>query len=218
MVYKDMLRVAFGLDKPLNTLVFFETKKPNVDLSRNMVTAQMLKEKCEWLFFLDADVVPPLQVIPELTSANVPIISGLYWRRYEDMDPCIYHLSSQGIPVPFKETELAGVGRGVIEVDGCGAGCLLVHNSVFEKLKPYVEPFDIIDPLDPANKLKCWKFWEYIVKTDVNLSEDIVLSAKVKALGYRIYADLGLRCGHLCNYMIKDGRIQQTPLTTGHDV
>ena len=49
-IYKYMLRVAFGLKKLSNTVLLFETKKPNVDLSRNILTALALKDKCDWIF------------------------------------------------------------------------------------------------------------------------------------------------------------------------
>ena len=188
VVYKDMLKVAFGMEKLNNTLLLFETKKPNVDLSRNILTALALKEKCEWIFFLDSDVIPPLDVIPKLLLHNLPIISALYWRRYDHLEPCLYKLSEQGIPIPIDDKETK-YGNTLREVEACGAGCLLIHSSVFEKMMSSVEKFDIVEP-DTNKKLTCFKFWEHIVQNDVNLSEDIVLASRVKSLGYRIYADL----------------------------
>jgi hypothetical protein len=216
-VYKDMLRVAFGMQKLNNMLFLFETKKPNVDFSRNILTALALKEKCEWIFFLDSDVVPPLDIIPRLLAHNLPIVTGLYWRRYENLEPCIYKMPKEGVPSPFSDEELIQYGGSVMEVEGCGAGCMLIHMSVFEKLMPSVEKFEISEP-GTQQKLTCCKFWEYIVHSNVNLSEDIVLASRVKGLGYRIFADLSLRCGHLTNVMVKEGALKQTPLTTGRDI
>jgi len=216
-LYKDMLRVAFGLQKPASTLFLFETKKPDVALSRNILAAQALREKAEWIFYLDMDVVPPLNVISRLLLHNLPIVSGLYWRRYEDLLPCVYRVNEKGIPEPYKNEEIALMGSMLLEVEAVGAGCLLIHSSVFEKLKPTVEQFDL---LDPATKevLTCWKFFEYIVHSNVNLSEDIVLASRVNGLGYKIFCDLGLKCGHLTSVMVKDGIFKQTPLTTGQEV
>jgi len=213
VVYKDMLRVAFGLQKPSNTLFLFETKKPDVALSRNILAAQAIRDKCEWIFYLDMDVIPPLNVVPRLLQYNLPVVSGLYWRRYDTLDPCIYRLKD-GIPVTYTAEELAPYGAGLIEVEASGAGCLLIHSSVFEKLKPAVEEFDLLDPITKA-KLLCWKFWEYIVHSNVNLSEDIVMASRIKGLGYKIHCDLSIRCGHLTNVMVKEGGFKQTPLTTG---
>jgi len=216
-VYKDMLRVAFGLERPPSALFLFETKKPNVDFSRNILTAQALREKAEWLFFLDSDVVPPLNVIPRLFAHDLPIISGLYWRRYENLQPCVYKMSQEGLPIAYTDEELALYGASIIEVEASGAGCLLIHNSVFEKLKPTVEQFDLLDP-STKQTMTCWKFWEYIVHSNVNLSEDIVLASRVKSLGYKIHCDLATRCGHLTNVIVKEGKFKETPLTTGRDV
>lgn len=216
MVYKDMLRVAFGMQKLNNTLFLFETKKPNVDLSRNILTALALKDKCEWIFFLDTDIIPPLDVIPRLITHNLPIVTGLYWRRYDKLEPCIYKMPAAGVPVPFDNSELQH-GNLLIEVEACGAGCMLIHSSVFEKMIPTVEEFDISEPVT-GKKLTCHKWWEYIVHSNVNLSEDIVLASRVKGLGYKIYADISLRCGHLTNVMVKEGKLEQTPLVTGAEL
>ena len=216
-IYKDMLRVAFGLQKPVNTLFLFETKKPDVALSRNILAAQALKEKTEWIYYLDCDVVPPLNVIPRLMMHNLPIVSGLYSRRYEGLEPCIYRMSEEGLPVPYSNEDLVQYGSSILEVEASGAGCLLIHSSVFEKLKPTVEQFDLTDPVTKET-LKCWKFWEYIVHSNVNLSEDIVLASRVKGLGFKIHCDLNIRCGHLTSVVVKDGQFRQTPLTMGREV
>lgn len=217
VVYKDMMRVAFAMLRVPKMMFYFETKKPDVALSRNIVAAQALKDKCEWIFYLDADVVPPATVIPDLLIHNLPIVTGLYWRRYEGLEPCIYRLGKEGIPVPYKQEEIACAGTQLIEIAGCGAGCLLIHSSVFEKLKSSVEKFDIQDPWS-KEQLTCWKFFEYIVQDKVNLSEDIVLASRVKGLGYSIFVDLSIHCGHLSNVIIKEGLMKQTPLATGQDV
>lgn len=219
-VYKDMLRVAFGMQKLNNTLFLFETKKPQVDLSRNILTALALKEKCEWIFFLDSDVIIPTDTVPRLLAHNLPIVSGLYWRRYEGLEPCLYKMNEVGIPSPFSTEEISmmyGRAGSLIEVEGCGAGCMLIHSSVFDKMMPTVEKFEISEP-GTDKKLLCHKFWEYIVHDHVNLSEDIVLASRVKGMGYKIYADLTLRCGHLTNVMVMDGVLKQTPLSTGKDL
>lgn len=218
MVYKDMLKVAFGMTKPPTAMVYFETKKPDVAFSRNILAALALKDQCEWIFYLDADVIPPYDVIIQLIKHNLPIVSAVYWRRYEEMEPCIYKVGDKGLPVPYTDEDLAAstYGSSLIEVQACGAGCLLIHKSVFEKLKSSVEQFDIID--STTKKLQCWKFWEYIIHTNVNLSEDIVLTSRVRGLGFKIFADLALRCGHLTTAMVKEGVFKQTPLTTGKEV
>lgn len=216
-LYKDMLRVAFGLEKPQNTLFLFETKKADVALSRNILAAQGLKEKAEWIFYLDSDIIPPLNVIPRLLAHNLPIISGLYWRRYENLQPCIYKLGEDGLPKSLTDDEVSMAGSQLMEVDGVGAGCLLMHSSVFEKLKPTVEQFDLQDPVT-KEVLTCSKFFEYLVHHNVNLSEDIVMSSRVRGLGYKVFCDLGIKCGHLTTVMVKDGRYRETPLTSGKEV
>lgn len=217
MVYKDMLRVAFGLSRPAATVFLFETKKPDVSLSRNILAAQAIREKAEWLFWLDMDVVPPLDVVARLLAHNLPVISGLYWRRYGQLEPCAYKMSPQGLPVPYSTEELALFGSQILPVEAVGMGCCLMHSSVLNKMKSTVEEFELIDP-DSNTSMICWKFFESIIKTNVNLSEDVVFCSRAKGLGYQIFVDLSLRCGHLVNVMVKEGIFKQTPLVLGKDV
>mgnify|MGYP001559767756 FL=1 len=62
----------------------------------------------------------------------------------------------------------------LIEVDGVGAGCLLVHRRVFEAIeKPYFQ----CNPGTP-------------------IGEDFYFCRKAQAAGFKIYVDPGILCGH----------------------
>jgi hypothetical protein len=219
MIYKDMLKAALALWREPGTLFLFETRKYDVALSRNIIAAQALKEGVDWLLFWDADIVPPANTIPRLLSHNVPMVSALYWRRHPNMEPCAYKLGPEGIPVPYTDEELGRSIDQLLEVEAVGMGCCLIHVPlILEKLKPYCEEFTLTDP-ESRQTLRCWRFFESIVKTNVTLSEDIVFCSKVRRLlNGKIFLDVGLQCGHLTSAMVKYGRMNWTPLTLGREV
>ncbi|MEM2904997.1 MAG: hypothetical protein QW587_04580 [Candidatus Bathyarchaeia archaeon] len=174
-----------------------------------------LKEGCEWLFFLDSDVVPGNDVVFRLMSHNIPLVSGLYWRRHPNLEPCMYKLSPEGIPVTFQPHE---VGQGILqEAEAAGAGCLLINKIVLEKMAPTVESFELLNA-ETKETMVVHKFFEYIIKDKVTLSEDVVFFSRAKNLGFKLMVDTGVRCGHLSTAMVKEGRFNYTPLTLGYEI
>ena len=88
----------------------------------------------EWLFFLDSDVFMPKMGLIELLDIAIrnklDIVSGVYFNRAPPYPPVAYKRKSKFKyePISFlPNTEL-------IEVDGVGAGCLLIRTEIFKKL------------------------------------------------------------------------------------
>lgn len=218
-VYRDMLKVAFSMWKEPGFIFLFEGNKPAVDISRNIIASTALKEGAEWCFFLDDDVVARPDVIQRLKRHNLPIISGLYWRRHPDGTwPEVFRVDKSGIPKPMKDEDLRLMtgGGGPIECDAVGAGMLLIHRSVLEKMAPTVPKWMITNP-DTDEELIVYEFFKLIMQDKVMLSEDVVFCSRAKGLGFKIYCDLGCRAGHLYTGMIKYGERLFTDLNVGRD-
>lgn len=135
----------------------------------------------QWLFFLDSDVVPPNDAVLRLLSRNLPIVSGMYSRRSPP----------HGVPVMIRE----GVGwinsfprNSLVEADLVGAGCLLIHRHVLEK----VPPQDRVHP---------WFWWrvddQEAHKKGMGMSEDFTWCKHVRQHGYKIYVDTSIKCRHV---------------------
>jgi len=148
----------------------------------------------DWLFYADNDHIFPPETIIRLLSHNVPIVSGLYFKRGDNFDPQVWTwdhfdeveknnhytpmIGAVGEYLKRHRDELTD-GRIVkclaqpelIECDAVGGGCLLVRREVFEKMdKPY--------------------FGNHV-------AEDLEFSRRVKEAGFKIYADLSVMVGHL---------------------
>jgi hypothetical protein len=145
-----------------------------VDTARNSIVDDFLKTNAEWLFFLDTDLHVPPDVIGRLMQRRLPIISGLYHTRIPPLVPCVWKVTEQGRQqIPFKVGEL-------IEVEACGAGCLLIHRSVFDRIdKPY---FD-------------WTLGRIPEKIR-GMSEDFIFFEKCRRAGYKILVDTGIIAVH----------------------
>ncbi len=183
-----------SLIKPKGTKLSKVTNLP-IDIARNQLVKQLERE---WLFMFDADESLPPQALIRLLSWNLPIVSGIVFLanidrpapaiyKYEHKKQGRYYYSSKITEVENYLTghkEEQGKELGVvlsttkdelIECDAVGTGCLLVHRSVFEAIKP---PYFV---LNSGGRVS---------------GEDFSFCRKVKRAGFKIYADPGVLCGH----------------------
>ena len=154
------------------------------DHARNQACQMLLGSPCQWLFFLDSDVVPPPDAVLRLMSHNLPLVTGIYCRR------------SPPISVPVM---MRPVGQwlnvvphtGLHEVDVCGAGCLLIHRSVIERLPP-----------QRPGSGKTWFDWRVdchgLLPPGECLSEDFTFNIWCrKTLGIKTMCDSSIQCSHI---------------------
>lgn len=152
------------------------------DHCRNTAVQNFLQSPYEWLFSLDSDVLAPPDAILRLLSHGQPIISGLYSRRSPP----------HGVPVMIRNGQwVTSYSPGsVIEVDMVGAGCLLVHRSVFEK----------VPPQRPGKPFYDWRVdlkGTGVVPEETCLSEDFSWNIHCRRHGYKILVDTGCVCKHI---------------------
>jgi len=190
---KDNIFYSFiGLKKPLGTKL---TKIRDVDvgLARNEIVRCLERD---WLFFMDSDQTFHPETLNRLLSWNLPIVSGVYFKSPGNPIPHIYkyvyqndtHLYvSKAVEIAaylerYKEelskapaaTILPARREDLIECDGVGGGCLLIHRRVFEAIG------------DP---------W-FVCAKDLHMGEDFDFCRKAQEKGFKIYADPGVLCGH----------------------
>ena len=130
-------------------------------IARNGLAKQFMDNtKCEYLLFLDSDTVPPVQFdfITRLMGHGKDVVSGWYNVKKTQM-PTVYMFDhwDEEAKTPFwkqfdavPEDTTAPVCRcgkrhaqHIQKVDVTGAGCLLIHRSVFEKVsKPWFGHFE----------------------------------------------------------------------------
>jgi len=146
------------------------------DHARNSACENILKSTFTWLFFLDDDIVCPPDTVLRLMAHNKDIISGLYFRRSPPLAPVMMRLEGEkaNFITQFKTGD-------IVEADFVGAGCLLIHRRVIEKVQyPW---FDWrVDRRDLAGHKRC--------------SEDFAFCESARQAGFKIYVDTSIKCDH----------------------
>lgn len=133
--------------------------------ARNDCVRTFLESDASYLFFVDSDAVPPLNVIEQLLSHGFEkkIVSGLCHEMKLDLDG-----SLKRVPLILRQIE-GGEYRisdealtGLVEVDATGTICVMIHRAVFVKVE------------DP---------WFY------SRAEDFYFYKKAEEAGLKIYVD-----------------------------
>jgi len=98
--------------------------------NRNYLIQKFLESDCEWLFLLDADTVPPMNVLDMLKN-DKDVCCGLY---FVWMKGGLYPLAMK--KVGDKYNIIPDQDEPLVEVDASGGGCMLLKRKVIEALKP----------------------------------------------------------------------------------
>lgn len=150
------------------------------DHARNKCVEYLLGSSAQYLFFLDSDVIPPPDTIYRLLAHGQPIMSGMYCRRSPPA----------AVPVMMKNgTWITNFKPGsIVEADVVGAGCLLVHRSVFEKVPHQRQGHQ-------------WFDWRVNMQGHLPpqecMSEDFTWCNHVRKFGYKILVDTSVKCKHV---------------------
>lgn len=144
---------------------------------RNLLTAKFLQTGIEWMLMLDADICFPHDLFDRLLpSANeTTIATAIYfaWNRHKrDVRPTIYDADLRNI----SEWDT----HKTFEIGACGAGCMLIHRNVFEKIeKPWFEQ-----------------------APDGNYLEDVGFCINAGEAGIKIVCDPRIQIGHCKGFIV----------------
>ncbi len=137
---------------------------------RNRIVKDAISLGCEYLFFVDDDLVVPQDALQKLYALNLDIVGGWYPKKTpipESATMISVPGSASMQPVPHNTT-------GVIEVDwALTGGCTLIKMDVFKRI-PYP--------------------W-YL--TTAQGTEDTYFSARCREVGIKQYLDTSIKCGHV---------------------
>ena len=179
-----------ALEKPRPYSTIQMTGQP-VDKARNLIVKEFLKIGAEWLFFLDTDVIlgkPTIvngkedvtydkDALIRMLNRKLPIVTGVYYRRSDPPVPGIYKYYPDMQPAPGHRPIMEYPMDKLFPVDAVGAGCLLIHRMVFEKVP---RPWFLFGDVD-ANEF----------------SEDFYFNHKADKYNIRTICDPTVQCFHL---------------------
>lgn len=185
-----------GLKRPQDTIWdgpdHFIGRGASIAVNRNGSAERALAVDCTHVLYLDDDHIFPPHLLTQLLSHDKDIISGLYVSREAPFYPQIYKGEDDKRWVHNKL--LDPFMSGVIEVDCVGAGCLLVKAEVFRGME------------------KPW--WTLGQTIKDGWGDDVDFCRRARDAGFRVWCDLELPVGHICNMTVWPQRGESGDWTT----
>jgi len=147
----------------------------NIDQVRNLIAHWA--ERYDYLFSVDSDITFAPDTLTKLLSHDKDMVSGLYIQRNQFNILEIYKDNDRGgnVNIPYMSIK----DRGLVEVSGCGFGCVLVKSEVIRTIG--YPQFVYTSAIDHKN----------------TISEDIYFCRKARERGFKIYADTSILCEHI---------------------
>jgi FkbM family methyltransferase len=143
-----------------------------VDQIRNLI-ADWAVRGYDYLFAVDHDVTFPPDTLKKLLSHDKDVVSGVYRQRLPVQAIEIYDLDQRRMDI----SQL--IGRKLVQIGGCGFGCVLVKKEVMESVG--YPQFEYHVALDHRN----------------TISEDTDFCRKAMNKGFTLWCDPSILCGHI---------------------
>lgn len=148
-----------------------------LDNARNFGVKEFLQTDCDYLWWIDNDIVPPKETLHRLVQADKDVIGAVgFSTKYDEVGqwfvyPVTLRYNKDMRYVVFYD------GNGITEVDAIGGACVIVKRKVYEMIeRPYQ--------------------FHYHRDGTMSLTADFDFCQKVQKAGFKIYVDFGLQCSH----------------------
>ena len=157
---------------------------PRVATTRNNLVREFLLTDAEWFLGIDTDQYWHPEDLKRLIDAadivKRPIIGGLVFAdQGGQLFPTMYKLGDED----NFHVALSYPRDSIVEVDGTGAGFMMIHRRVIERMaQKFPEPHP-------------W-FQETVVNGS-DRGEDLTFCTLARELGYKIYVHTGVKVGHV---------------------
>lgn len=163
----------------------FSMAKP-LENNANWIVRKFLKSDCEYLLWVDDDIVPDALQLERLIDAEKDIVGASVLIMKPGLDgprPCVMKKRADG---KYEFMNMCVTDDKFLECDFIGFGCILIHRRVFEAMsKPYFKK-----SLDIDGKM--------------TTGTDLYFCEQVKKLGFKIYADNQKLCGQIVEVNLFD--------------
>lgn len=152
----------------------------NVDQVRNLIADWVVKGY-DYLFSVDSDIAFPTNTLKKLLAHDKDLVSGLYIQRKPGQHVLeIYESTPNGGVTQMPYAKLKG--RSLVEVAGCGFGCVLVKAEVMRAIGyPQFKYHSAIDH-------------------NQTVSEDVDFCSKARSKGFKLWADPSILCRHIGSF------------------
>ena len=197
-MHHAFVRSLLNLDKPAGTSVCI---KPNslVYDSRNLLAITAFENDFDYVMWIDSDMTFGQDTLNHLLEdiQNTPeaeMVTTLCVQRTMPTRPVIYDrigepdldengqlIKSTNIYFPYPKDQ-------IFPVEGCGFGCCITSVNLLRK---------VWDKFGPAFAPYNWA------------GEDVSFCYRVQKLGYKIFCDSRIKCGHIGTYIYTDKLLEE---------
>ena len=112
------------------------TDRTYTHAAENRLADELLQSDATHLFMTEMDMILPKHAIPSLLELDKPVVSGVYFLRGGNGQPCLYKKVLTPPDNPYVHSPVHVFPRsGPFRIDCPGLGCVLIHRSVFERVE-----------------------------------------------------------------------------------
>jgi glycosyltransferase involved in cell wall biosynthesis len=171
---------------------YFFPAADGISRSRNHSVAAFLETSCEYLQFIDADILfTPADVLALRRHGSRDVVVGLYTKKTERIS-LVYNSLPEGNPEPDA--------NGLLKIAYGGTGFMRIHRRVIETM--IRENPQLAYTCDFDGKTKWDLFGMGVANcptagTRRYLTEDWMFCSRALALGYKVWADTTVELGHI---------------------
>ena len=143
-----------------------------VYFARDNIACKAINNGYTHVLWLDSDMVFNADILDDLMFSGKQIVTGIYHARRRGHASCIFkQVDLQKGIIRFEEYP-----TDTFEIDGCGFGCILTDVQVLKEIQMQ---------------------WGTCFTPIKQLGEDIAFCKRAKQLGYKIYCEPSVVCGHI---------------------
>ena len=145
-----------------------------------------LKTDCEYLLWIDDDVVPPPDALSKMMSHEVDGVSATCFCVRPDDNGVILPYPVVMKDNPNGEFNIYYPQKPLDEIDACGGGCVLVKRAVYEH---------------PEMKIP----YQHQIREngELGMTCDFNVWRRAKKLGFKLYVDGTVYCSHIRDFDLK---------------
>jgi len=144
--------------------------------ARTELAEKFLESSCTHILWVDDDNIPGENDLITLLEDNLPLVSGIYFRREYPHNPVIIMTKQDGIGSEIRPDLYDPVNRPIIDVFAVGMGFMLIQREAMEKIKGVgASMFDVRG----------------------NVGEDVWFCAQAHVAGIAVKIDQKVEVGHL---------------------
>lgn len=163
--------------------------------ARNNSVADFINKDHDYLFTLDDDIDPPLDTLISLIKCDKDIVGGFYRLKVKD-NPLTAVRLPRGDDDPTYDVVLKG--NMLVPAQYVSTGCMLVKRHVIEAMWHHYTELHYTQ--NASDEERCALYMPFIHEHPDGfreyLSEDWAFCQRALSIGFEVWADGSIKCGH----------------------